>query len=106
MWKKAIPLLVGAVLVTGLVAGCGAKQEKVTEETEHMQHMEESVAMAKDPACGMEIPMTKDAITYEYEGQTYYFCSASCKADFVADPDKYVEGHHEEMHQGDEHHGM
>jgi len=107
MWKKTIPLLVVAILAVGLAAGCAAKEEKVIEEIEHMEHMESSeVAVATDPACGMEVPMTKDAITYEHEGKTYYFCSASCKAEFVADPGKYVDEHHDQMHEGEEHHGM
>jgi Cu+-exporting ATPase len=46
--------------------------------------------MAKDPACGMEVDEQKAAATYEYEGRTYYFCSAGCKEEFSQDPGKFV----------------
>jgi YHS domain-containing protein len=46
--------------------------------------------MAKDPVCGMEVDETKAATTLTYKGNTYYFCSAGCKANFEKVPDKYV----------------
>lgn len=101
MWKKALTLLVVAVVLVGVVAGCGSrKEEPVVEETSRMDKPQ--VATAVDPACGMNVAMTEDAITYEYEGETYYFCSADCKADFVADPGKYMEKMHEEMEEHQE----
>ena len=45
---------------------------------------------AIDPVCGM----TVDTATAEYRslhaGETYYFCSAACKARFDKDPDKFI----------------
>ncbi|MDQ7028921.1 MAG: YHS domain-containing protein [Ardenticatenia bacterium] len=53
---------------------------------------------AKDPVCGMMVEESKAAATYEYKGQTYYFCAPGCKAAFEKDPEKYLkgdgEGHH------------
>ena len=57
--------------------------------------------MAIDPVCGMEVEPKSAAATYEYKGQTYYFCSPGCKAAFQKDPEKYV-GH---QSSGQEHHG-
>ena len=45
-----------------------------------------------DPVCGMTIDSAAAAGTSEYRGETIYFCSASCKAKFDADPDKYGAG--------------
>jgi YHS domain-containing protein len=46
--------------------------------------------MTKDPVCGMEINPQQAAATSEYQGQTYYFCSAGCKQTFDANPQQYA----------------
>jgi P-type Cu+ transporter len=47
-------------------------------------------ATHRDPVCGMEVtPETAEA-TSEYQGRTYYFCSAGCKESFDKKPEKYV----------------
>lgn len=46
--------------------------------------------MAKDPVCGMKVDESKAATTATYEGKTYYFCSADCKATFDKAPGKYA----------------
>jgi Cu+-exporting ATPase len=33
--------------------------------------------MQKDPVCGMQVDPAKTAGSSEYNGKTYYFCSAS-----------------------------
>lgn len=40
---------------------------------------------AKDPICGMTVDRGK-ARRCEYQGQTYYFCSAHCRSTFESDP--------------------
>ncbi len=50
--------------------------------------------MGIDPVCGMEVDQARAGamgLTSEYQGKTYYFCSAECKAEFDADPARYVE---------------
>ena len=42
--------------------------------------------LARDPICGMEVEVGATRHTYEYAGQTYYFCCPHCWAKFVADP--------------------
>lgn len=44
----------------------------------------------KDPVCGMKIDPAKAQFKSEYEGKTYYFCSAGCKAKFDANPSQYL----------------
>ena len=38
----------------------------------------------------MDVPEAKAAATSEYEGKTYYFCSADCKREFDRNPQKYL----------------
>jgi Cu+-exporting ATPase len=44
----------------------------------------------KDPVCGMTVDPAKTAHHAEHSDQTYDFCSAGCRAKFVADPGKYL----------------
>ena len=44
----------------------------------------------KDPVCGMSVDETKTKLKSEYEGKTFYFCSAACKANFDRDPRKHL----------------
>ena len=49
-------------------------------------------ATVKDPVCGMTVtPLLTEHHTAQ-EGGDYYFCSASCRAKFVADPARYLTG--------------
>ena len=54
----------------------------------------------KDPVCGMDVDPKTAAGKSEYQGQTYYFCSAGCKKAFDKEPAKYAgqaqhhAGHH------------
>lgn len=46
--------------------------------------------MVTDPVCKMTIDEKKVAGKSDYKGRTYYFCGASCKAKFDANPSAYV----------------
>jgi YHS domain-containing protein len=46
--------------------------------------------MEKDVVCGMQVDPAKAAGSSEYNGQTYYFCSQSCKAKFDANPAQFA----------------
>lgn len=46
--------------------------------------------MVKDVVCGMDVKPETAAGKSEYQGQTYYFCSASCKQQFDQAPEQYV----------------
>lgn len=41
---------------------------------------------ARDPICGMRVRTAGARYTSDYQGVRFYFCSASCKATFDADP--------------------
>lgn len=48
--------------------------------------------MPKDPVCGMEIDAEDAAVSAEYEGVTYRFCSQACGERFAANPGAFVDG--------------
>jgi P-type Cu+ transporter len=43
--------------------------------------------MAKDSVCGMQVDEKKPAATSVFQGTTYYFCAAACKATFEKAPE-------------------
>ena len=48
-------------------------------------------AGAVDPVCGMDVtPGDAAGGSAEHRGHTYWFCSASCRQKFVANPERYV----------------
>ncbi|WP_081856715.1 heavy metal translocating P-type ATPase [Sphingobium sp. DC-2] len=46
---------------------------------------------ATDPVCGMRVDPAATAHHAEHAGTLYHFCSAGCRAKFVARPDAYLE---------------
>ena len=42
----------------------------------------------KDFVCGMTV--SSEEFSFEYQGQTYFFCSSGCAAKFRADPEQYL----------------
>ena len=48
------------------------------------------VPMVKDLVCGMTVDSNKTPHRHELDGKTYYFCSAGCRAKFMAEPAKYL----------------
>ncbi len=54
------------------------------------QNQEGSVIEHVDPVCGMMVEEGQGAITYDYNGKTYYFCSNGCRRAFEKDPEKYL----------------
>ena len=49
-----------------------------------------TAAMVKDPVCGMDVDPATAKHQAEFEGRTYFFCSAGCRAKFEAEPKKYL----------------
>jgi|TARA_Y100000310_G_C20393657_1_gene674024 Cu+-exporting ATPase len=50
-------------------------------------------ATAKDPVCNMDVD-TKNPSggTWEYKGETYYFCGPGCNRAFQKEPEVYLSG--------------
>ena len=57
-----------------------------------MQEHQESAGAPEhtDPVCGMMVEEGPGAITHEYNGTTYYFCSKGCLRAFEKEPEKYL----------------
>jgi xanthine dehydrogenase accessory factor len=49
-----------------------------------------SVAVAVDPVCHMDVAVTPDALQYEHDGTTYYFCGSGCRTAFADAPGRYL----------------
>ena len=47
--------------------------------------------MGLDPVCKMEVNPASAEAQSEYEGQTFYFCSAECKRKFDGNPQQYID---------------
>ena len=47
--------------------------------------------MVKDPICGMMVDEKTAKFKSDYNGKTFYFCAATCKATFEKNPAKYAE---------------
>jgi P-type Cu+ transporter len=48
------------------------------------------MATKTDPVCGMQVDERKAAGQSTHQGNTYYFCSTSCKQKFDQNPQQYV----------------
>ena len=63
--------------------------------TEHSHAAEatptDSVHRVKDPVCGMMVDPHATQHKAEHAGRPYYFCSAGCRAKFLAEPDRYLD---------------
>ena len=49
-----------------------------------------------DPVCGMSTESPESYISYEYQGETYHFCSEHCLEKFQANAEQYVHGEAQE----------
>src|ERR1700730_4300614 len=45
---------------------------------------------SRDPVCGMSVDPHSTTHQHHRGGDTYYFCSASCRSKFAAEPQKYL----------------
>ncbi|PZU11513.1 heavy metal translocating P-type ATPase [Sphingomonas sp.] len=51
-----------------------------------------AAGMETDPVCGMRVDPAATAHHVEHDGTIYHFCSAGCRAKFIADPGKFTGG--------------
>ena len=59
-------------------------------ETKPTAHGAPAADQVKDPVCGMSVDPAKTAHHAEHAGKPHHFCSAGCRAKFIADPDRYL----------------
>jgi Cu+-exporting ATPase len=58
----------------------------------HGEHSQAPASGALDPVCGMTVDPHTAPHRAEHAGHPYYFCSAGCRAKFIADPARYLGG--------------
>src|SRR5712691_537283 len=47
-------------------------------------------AAVRDPVCGMVVDPCTTSHCHQHQGHTYYFCSAGCRTQFAAEPQRYL----------------
>jgi P-type Cu+ transporter len=47
--------------------------------------------MATDPVCRMMVDRNAGKPTYEYKGETHYFCSEGCRSKFAKEPERFLD---------------
>src|SRR4051812_47582492 len=46
--------------------------------------------LEKDPVCGMDVDPADSAGSFEYQEETYHFCSESCLEEFKSNPSRVL----------------
>ena len=86
-WQFLVADIVGGFMLIGLMAFGFVyltPNEVIEQARENIQ--DENDSTVQDPVCGMEIDPEEADYSTEHDGQTYYFCSQSCKDSF--DPEE------------------
>lgn len=88
-WQFVVANYVGGLILIGLMAIFLTRvvPESIIDEARDIVQAES--VLVKDPVCGMEVDPSETDHTIEYKGDTYYFCSESCKESF--DPEEAAE---------------
>ena len=58
---------------------------------DHAAVAPDSAHKVKDPVCGMMVDPHTTTHKAEHAGRPYYFCSAGCRAKFLAEPERYLD---------------
>ncbi|WP_276249039.1 permease [Haladaptatus sp. YSMS36] len=86
-WQFLVADLVGGFMLIGLMAFGFVyltPEEVIEQARENIQ--DEGDSTVQDPVCGMEVDPEETDYSTDHDGQTYYFCSESCKESF--DPEE------------------
>ena len=86
-WQFLVADVVGGFMLIGLMAFGFVyltPDEVIEQARENIQ--DEGDSTVQDPVCGMEVDPEEADYSTEHDGQTYYFCSQSCKDSF--DPEE------------------
>ena len=71
--------------------GCLEKFRAKVLANDEMKSVESVAAEQVDPVCGMKVKPETAAANFNYNDETYYFCSKSCLAKFEANPTAFLE---------------
>ena len=59
------------------------------------------MSIAIDPVCGMEVDTSTSLLSFDYDGETYWFCGKGCLLDFKDDPTAYPRPGPDAVHAGE-----
>lgn len=78
--------------VTALSAAQGTEVEVQAHSCCGAEDKSEATTPAEvvDPVCGMTVAVGTADYSYEFQGQTYYFCCGGCEQAFAKAPEKYL----------------
>jgi YHS domain-containing protein len=83
------PRVLGLVLALAFVfVLAGLAQQATTQQKTEKLKNEEMVVCA---VCGSQLNKAMNPISWDYKGQTYYFCSQACKDAFMKDPESFIQ---------------
>jgi YHS domain-containing protein len=54
-----------------------------------------TVSIAIDPVCGMEVDTSTSLLSFDYDGETYWFCGKGCLLEFREDPERFLDADYE-----------
>lgn len=70
---------------------CSGHTEHSGDSNRPQAHRADAAAKTvKDPVCGMDVDPHAASHRADHAGRTYYFCSAGCRAKFIAAPQNYL----------------
>jgi P-type Cu+ transporter len=84
--------------IAAALAGAGYPPEEPgqrahgSHRSHHAAGQAGTATAVKDVVCGMDVDPARAAGESRYGGETYYFCSRSCKQKFDRDPARYAAG--------------
>lgn len=64
--------------------------EDIQPYIDHVTALKPAAQGTIDPVCGMEVDPASAAAKIDYEGKTYFFCSAGCLETFIKEPSRYL----------------
>ncbi|GAA0243061.1 permease [Halobacterium noricense] len=86
-WQFLLADIIGGFMLIGLMAlGFVYIVPDDVVEQARQNVLNEGTPTVQDPVCGMEVNPEEADYSTEHDGQTYYFCSQSCKESF--DPEE------------------
>ena len=80
-WQFLLADIIGGFILIGLMA-LGFVYLVPDEVVEQARENVTDDTTKRDPVCGMEVDPDETDHTIDHDGQTYYFCSESCKESF------------------------
>ncbi len=79
-------------MATAKAACCGGGDHSRHHDHphDHGDHHAGGGTKVRDPVCGMSVDPATSKHRFDFDGETFHFCSAGCRTKFAADPKAYL----------------